>query len=69
MWGPVIPELTQALPGISIIDRTTVNAFDEPPFAKAVEATDQKLIIAAFHRSLSGFSAIYATELATMRMP
>src|SRR6266550_8191539 len=28
MWGPVIPELTQALPGISIIDRTTVNAFD-----------------------------------------
>jgi len=39
MWGPVIPELTEALPGISIINRTTVNAFDEPRFAKAVEAT------------------------------
>ena len=23
MWGPTIPELTQALPGISIINRTT----------------------------------------------
>jgi hypothetical protein len=34
MWGPTIPELTEALPGISIINRTTVNAFDEPRFAK-----------------------------------
>ena len=38
MWGPTIAELTQALPGISIINRTTVNAFDEPRFARAVEA-------------------------------
>jgi hypothetical protein len=30
LWGPTIPELTQALPGSSIINRTTVNAFDEP---------------------------------------
>src|ERR1700733_11195739 len=28
MWGPTIPELIQALPGISIVNRTTVNAFD-----------------------------------------
>src|SRR6266536_5888366 len=28
MWGPVILELSQALHGISIINRTTVNAFD-----------------------------------------
>ena len=47
MWGPIFPELTQALPGISIINRTTVNAFDEPRFAKAVKATGcKKLIIA-----------------------
>src|SRR5579863_5506903 len=30
MWGPTIPELTEALPEISVINRTTVNAFDEP---------------------------------------
>src|SRR5438477_12535789 len=47
MWGPVIPELTEALPGISIINRTTVNAFDEPRFAKAVEATGRKKLIIA----------------------
>src|SRR5258706_14576030 len=38
MWGPTIPELTQALPGISIINGTTANAFDEPRFVKAVKA-------------------------------
>src|SRR6266446_195823 len=37
MWGPTIPELTEALPGVSIITRTTVNAFDDTRFAKAVE--------------------------------
>jgi nicotinamidase-related amidase len=47
MWGPVIPELTEALPGSSIINRTTVNAFDEPRFAKAVEATGRKKLIVA----------------------
>src|SRR2546425_5670298 len=47
MWGPIIPELTEALPGISIINRTTVNAFDEPRFAKAVEATGRKKLIIA----------------------
>src|SRR5438876_12375514 len=45
MWGPIIPELTEALPEISIINRTTVNAFDEPRFAKAVEATGRKKLI------------------------
>ena len=47
MWGPTVPELTEALPGISIINRTTVNAFDEPRFAKAVEATGRKKLIIA----------------------
>src|ERR1700755_1373983 len=36
MWGPMIPELTEALHGVPIIARTTVNAFDEERFAKAV---------------------------------
>jgi len=47
MWGPVIPELSEALRGISIINRTTVNAFDESRFAKAVEATGRKKLIFA----------------------
>src|SRR5580704_9312911 len=47
MWGPIIPELTAALPGVSIINRTTVNAFDEPRFAKAVEAAGRKKLVIA----------------------
>jgi nicotinamidase-related amidase len=47
MWGPITPELTEALPGISIINRTTVNAFDEPRFAKAVAATGRKKLVIA----------------------
>jgi nicotinamidase-related amidase len=47
MWGPTIPELTNALPGISIIARTTVNAFDDKRFAKAVEATGRKKLVIA----------------------
>src|ERR1700685_3406370 len=62
MWGPTIPELTEALPDISIINRTTVNAFDEPRFAKAVEATKRKkLIIAGVSTQVClAFPAMYA---------
>src|SRR5438128_9226415 len=28
MWGPTFPELVEALPGIEIIDRSSVNAYD-----------------------------------------
>ncbi len=65
MWGPIIPELTQALPGISIINRTTVNAFDEPRFAKAVEATGRKkLIIAGVSTEVClALPAIHATGI------
>src|SRR5260370_3481105 len=63
MWGPIIPELTEALPRMSIINRTTVNAFDEPRFAKAVEATGRKkLIIAGVSTEVClAFPAIHAT--------
>src|SRR5437870_290725 len=65
MWGPVIPELTEALPGISIINRTTVNAFDDPRFAKAVEATGRKkLIIAGVSTDVClAWPAIFATGI------
>jgi nicotinamidase-related amidase len=65
MWGPIIPELTEALPGISIINRTTVNAFDHPSFAKAVEATGRKkLVIAGVSTEVClALPAIHATGM------
>jgi len=65
MWGPVIPELTEALAGVPIIARTTVNAFDDARFAKAVEATGRKkLIIAGVSTEVClALPAIHATGL------
>ena len=65
MWGPVIPELTEALPDVPIIARTTVNAFDDARFAKAVEAIGRKkLIIAGVSTEVClALPAIHATEL------
>ena len=47
MWGPTFPELVDALPGIEIIDRSSVNAFDDPRVAHAIEATKRKKLIFA----------------------
>jgi nicotinamidase-related amidase len=47
MWGPTFPELVEALPGIDIIDRATVNAFDNERVARAIEATGRKKLIFA----------------------
>ena len=45
MWGPMIPELKDALPGVERIERTTVNAWDDPRVVAAVKATGRKKII------------------------
>src|SRR5262249_32145661 len=47
MWGPTFPELVEALPGVSIIDRSSVNAFDDPKVAQAITATGRKKLIFA----------------------
>jgi nicotinamidase-related amidase len=47
MWGPTFPELVDALPDVSIIDRSTVNAFDDPEVARAITATGRKKLIFA----------------------
>jgi nicotinamidase-related amidase len=47
MWGPTIPELVEALPGIKIINRSSVNAYDDERVAKAIEATGRKKLIFA----------------------
>lgn len=47
MWGPTFPELVEALPGVQIIDRGTVNAWDDAHVASAIEATGRKKLIFA----------------------
>jgi nicotinamidase-related amidase len=47
MWGPTFPELVAALPGVEIIDRSSVNAFDDAKVAHAIEATGRKKLIFA----------------------
>jgi nicotinamidase-related amidase len=47
MWGPTFPELVEALPGVEIIDRSSVNAFDDALVASAIEATNRKKLIFA----------------------
>jgi nicotinamidase-related amidase len=47
LWGPTFPELVEALPGIEIIDRASVNAFDDPRVAHAIEATGRRKLIFA----------------------
>src|SRR5579863_5857628 len=45
MWGPLIPELAEVLPGVQRIERTTVNAWDEKRVVDAVKATGRKNLI------------------------
>jgi nicotinamidase-related amidase len=47
MWGPTFPELVEALPGVEIIDRSSVNAFDDTRVARAIEGTNRKKLIFA----------------------
>jgi nicotinamidase-related amidase len=47
MWGPTFPELVEALPGIEIINRSSVNAFDDARVARAIEETGRRKLIFA----------------------
>jgi nicotinamidase-related amidase len=47
MWGPTFPELVAALPGVEILDRSSVNAFDDARVARAIEAAGRKKLIFA----------------------
>jgi nicotinamidase-related amidase len=62
MWGPTFPELVEALPGIEIIDRSSVNAFDDARVTRAIEATGRmKLIFAGISLEVcAAFPAITA---------
>ena len=45
LWGPTFPELVEALPGVPIIDRSSVNAFDDARVAEAIAATGRRKLI------------------------
>jgi nicotinamidase-related amidase len=47
MWGPTIPELVEALSGVQIMDRSSVNVFDDPRVASAIEATGRRKLVFA----------------------
>src|SRR5438046_6509253 len=47
MGWPTFPELVEALPGVEIIDRSSVNAFDDERVAGAIAATGRKKLIFA----------------------
>lgn len=46
-WGPMLPEVLQAVPRLSIINRTSVNAWDEPRVVAAVKATGRSQLLVA----------------------
>ena len=62
MWGPTFPELVEALQGVEIIDRSSVNAFDDERVARAIAATGRtKLIFAGISLEVcAAFPAITA---------
>jgi nicotinamidase-related amidase len=47
MWGPTLPELTEALPGVENIERSLVNAWDEPQVRNAVKRTGRRKLLIA----------------------
>jgi nicotinamidase-related amidase len=47
MWGPTIPELAQVLGGAPILDRSTVNAWDDARFVEMVTATGRDHLVIA----------------------
>src|ERR1700722_12159958 len=45
MWGPMIPELQEVLKGVPIIERTTVNAWDDQRISDAIDKMGRKKLI------------------------
>ncbi|HEX4044297.1 MAG TPA: isochorismatase family protein [Gammaproteobacteria bacterium] len=45
VWGPMIPELRELLKELPIIERTTVNAWDDQRVANAIEKIGRKKLI------------------------
>src|SRR5882724_5254271 len=51
--GPTLPSILAELPGVSVIDRTSMNAFEDRAFSDGVKKTGRKrLIIAGLHTEI-----------------
>jgi hypothetical protein len=68
MWGPTFPELVEALPGVPIIDRSSVNAFDDPKVAQAIMTTDRKGLDAYVAVDASGTFSETKRQVGLLRM-
>jgi hypothetical protein len=72
--GPTLPSVLSELDGIEPIDRTSMNAFEDPAFREAVKSTGRKrLIIAGLHTEIcltfatvqalkDGYEVLYVTD-------
>ena len=62
--GPTLPSLVAELPGVSVIDRTSMNAFEDGAFRDAVKKTGRKrLIIAGLHTEIClAFASVQALK-------
>jgi nicotinamidase-related amidase len=72
--GPTQPSILAELPGIQVIDRTTMNAFEDRAFREAVQKTGRKrLIFGGLHTEIcltfatiealkNGYEAMFVTD-------
>ena len=72
--GPTQPAILAELPDVEVIDRTSMNAFEDDAFREAVEATGRKrLIIGGLHTEIclsfatvqalkAGYEAMFVTD-------
>jgi nicotinamidase-related amidase len=72
--GPTHPVILAELPGLQVIDRTTMNAFEDPAFREAVKKTGRKrLIFGGLHTEIclafavvealkNGYEAMFVTD-------
>lgn len=72
--GPTLPSVLAELEGVEVIDRTSMNAFEDQAFSDAVEATGRKrLIIGGLHTEIcltfgtvqalkDGYDVMYVTD-------
>src|SRR3989454_6852645 len=62
--GPTLPSILAEFPGVSVIDRTSMNAFEDRGFGDAVKKTGRKrLIIAGLHTEIClAFASVQALK-------
>lgn len=47
MWGPLLPEVAAEIPSVKVIERSVVNAWDEPKVVDAVSNLGRKQLLVA----------------------